>query len=1340
MLEENEVVLMSSGGFSYAAIPDHSQLAIFGVEAEPEPRTLVDIARTTFSDHSNIVGIESDTEALTYKEVELRISHEVERLHELGIGRGDRIGIRVPSGSTDLYIAILSTIFAGAAYVPVDWDDPDSRAKTVWEEAQVAAVYGEGLSITPMAPPREWGVDKFNAPTLEDDAWIIFTSGSTGKPKGVAITHRAAAALVDAEQRMYLLEDPLGPNDRVMAGLSVAFDASCEEMWLAWRTGATLVAAHRDTVRSGDVLGRWLVQKEITAISTVPTLAAFWAVEDLTKIRLLIFGGEALPQDLIDRLYAPGREIWNTYGPTEATVIASGHLVTPEPPVRIGRPVPGWQLVVVNEQEEVVEWGETGQLIIGGVGLGRYLDSEKDAQVYAPLPAMNWSRAYRTGDLVKAEREGLVFAGRADDQIKFAGRRLELGEIDDKLTACTNVRIGAAQKHSTAAGSDVLVGYLVAEENTTIDLAQCRTELAATMPGGIVPVLCVLEEMPTKTSGKVDRKTLPWPLPDTGEDEDSDIPENLRYLAQAWKDQLGPIPLNSSSNFFDLGGSSVAVAKLTAELRKTYPTADIGELYKNPTLESMGSYLASLGGTMEQREMPEPLPKSGKLFQALWIFAMNVYTGIRYSISALLVVWILSVAGNAAWVTRPPFIPLFIAWLVFYTPFGKMMISAIVVRALNYNLKPGVYKRGGKEHLRIWAAERFVNYQHHDAMNGTPYAPMLYRLFGNKIGTGSAINSGLSVTGLTVIGNNVSIENEVEMTGYWIEGSNVYIGAINVGSNARIGMRSTVSPNAVIGAGAEILPGTHVKGVAKSGKMYDGAPMREIGSANQNWPLENPQEQQHLGIMYKYEALALYSVGMFLVNFMPLIAFIPGAAWFSTQSGILKMQSYQEVFWELAVWTIPLVLMQQIVWLCFIAGLVRLLSVVIQPGFYPQKSFTAWALWLTTSLMAQSLESFYFIYASWLTPAWMRMCGAKVGKNVEISTVVVIPHLTRIEDGSFLADDAMASPPRFGNGWVHIGSSTVGKQSFVGNSAIVGIDRDMPNGSLLAVLSTAPYHPSSGSSWLGRTASSIPRQKLGADSERTFRPPIRLRMARAFVESLRILPLFISFWIDLAIIFCMTGIYMEMGRGLRGLLFAIVASGPIVLLAYSVSAYIPVIVKWLIVGKFRPGNKELHSSFVWRNELSDNFNEYLAVPTMVFLSLGTPFFNLWARCMGAKIGKDVWCDTWWLPEFDLIELKKNSTVNSGAVIQTHLFHDRVMSLEPVVVGEGATLGPSSFVLPGSVIGDRSTIGPASLILRQDQIPPDSIWEGNPVRPAQSVAPLKVEAPVSTSHGQEASLC
>ena len=220
------------------------------------------------------------TGVLTYAELDEAADELAAELNALGVGPGDKVGVRPTSGTTDLYVAIIGVLVAGAAYVPVDADDPDERARLVFDEADVAAVVGNDRVIAsapgaPGAGSRE--------PGLDDDAWVIFTSGSTGTPKGVAVTHRNAAAFVDAESRMFLQDSPLGVGDRVMAGLSVAFDASCEEMWLAWRYGACLVPAPRALVRTGIDVGPWLVANAITVVSTVPTLVALWPLESLDK-------------------------------------------------------------------------------------------------------------------------------------------------------------------------------------------------------------------------------------------------------------------------------------------------------------------------------------------------------------------------------------------------------------------------------------------------------------------------------------------------------------------------------------------------------------------------------------------------------------------------------------------------------------------------------------------------------------------------------------------------------------------------------------------------------------------------------------------------------------------------------------------------------------------------------------------------------------------------------------------------------------------------------------------------------------------------------------------------
>ena len=336
----------------------------------PEPRTLIDILHDTARRHPDAPAIDDGDVQLTYSELVEDIEASVAWLGARGIGRGDRIGVRMPSGSYALYVAILSTLAAGAAYVPVDADDPEERAHLVFGEAQVVGVITEAGLTRGHGSSRGW---RATAPLGRDDAWIIFTSGSTGTPKGVAVTHRNAAAFVDAEAQLFLQDNPIGPGDRVLAGLSVAFDASCEEMWLAWRYGACLVPAPRSLVRSGMDLGPWLVARDVTVVSTVPTLAALWPAEALEAVRLLIFGGEACPPELVTRLAVDGREVWNTYGPTEATVVACAARLDGTGPVQIGLPLVGWDLAVLGADGTPVATGEVGELVIGGVMFAPFL-------------------------------------------------------------------------------------------------------------------------------------------------------------------------------------------------------------------------------------------------------------------------------------------------------------------------------------------------------------------------------------------------------------------------------------------------------------------------------------------------------------------------------------------------------------------------------------------------------------------------------------------------------------------------------------------------------------------------------------------------------------------------------------------------------------------------------------------------------------------------------------------------------------------------------------------------------------------------------------------------------
>jgi non-ribosomal peptide synthetase-like protein len=179
---------------------------------------------------------------------------------------------------------------------------------------------------------------------------------------------------------------------------------------------------------------------------------------------------------------------------------------------------------------------------------------------------------------------------------------------------------------------------------------------------------------------------------------------------------------------------------------------------------------------------------------------------------------------------------------------------------------------------------------------------------------------------------------------------------------------------------------------------------------------------------------------------------------------------------------------------------------------------------------------------------------------------------------------------------------------------------------------------------------------------------------------------------------------------------ALLLSGPLLAVVGLVAALVATAAKWALVGRHRAVEHPLWSSFVWRNELADAFIEMVAVPWFVRGTLTTPVFTLWLRSLGAHIGRGVWCESYWLPEPDLVRIGDGATVNRGCVLQTHLFHDRIMSMDTVTLQAGATLGPQSVILPAARLGESATVGPSSLVLRGDEVPAGSRWIGNPIAP------------------------
>ncbi|MBB5480954.1 Pls/PosA family non-ribosomal peptide synthetase [Micromonospora parathelypteridis] len=1282
--------------------------AVFRSSAAPARRTLVDILDETVRAHPAADALDDGGAALTYRELADEVEAVRMSLARHGIGRGDRVGVRISSGTAELYLAILGVLAAGAAYVPVDADDPEERAELVFAEAGVAAVLGDGLTVSLRRTPAG-GTGR---PGPDDDAWIIFTSGSTGTPKGVAVSHGAAAAFVDAEAQLFLAggaSEAIGPQDRVLAGLSVAFDASCEEMWLAWRHGACLVPAERSLVRSGVDLGPWLAEQRISVVSTVPTLAALWPVEALEEVRLLIFGGEACPPELAQRLAVEGREVWNTYGPTEATVVACAARMTGVGPVRIGLPLAGWELAVVDGSGVPVGMGETGELVIGGVGLARYLDPGKDAEKFAMLPALGWQRAYRSGDIVRADPEGLVFVGRGDEQVKLGGRRIELGEIDAALQALPGVAGAAAAVQRTAAGNQLLVGYVVPHDGVAFDTATAALRIREQLPAALVPMLAVVDALPTRTSGKVDRAALPWPLANA-EDAAGELTETEDWLAGGWADVLGVRPTEADADFFNHGGGSLNAAQLVAWIRRRHPQVSVADIYLHPRLSQLAAVLDALDSTAAIRREVRPTPRRAGLIQALLMVPMLALVGLRWWTVLAAVGNVLALFGSAPWAPAVSWWWVVLGWAALFSPLGRIALAAGGARLLLRGVRPGSYPRGGSVHLRLWAAERLAELTGATSVAGASWMITYARALGAQIGDDVDLHSAPPVTGLLKLGRGAAIEPEVDLSGHWVDGDVVRIGKVRVGAGARVGSRSTLMPGARIGKGARIAAGSTVAGAVPANQRWAGSPAAPAAAKDSaGWPGQRPPRSRMGARLWP----VAYGMTAQLLGLLPVVAALPALALLGWT--LVVRPTVGAVLAAVAVATVAYV----VGYALLVLGAVRALSIGLRAGYHPVQGRVAWQVWTTERLMGMARVGLFPLYASLFTPVWLRLLGARVGRGVEASTVLALPSMTTVADGAFLADDTMVATYELSHGWLRVAPARIGKQAFLGNSGMAAPGRSVPKRGLVGVLSSAPRKAKKDSSWLGAPPMPLRRTVEAADTSRTFDPPVRLKLARAAIELCRIVPVMFAAALAVGVLAVLAAVWRTAGWGAAALV-----SGPVLLAAALVAAAIATAAKWLLVGRFRATERALWTSFVWRNELADTFVEVLAAPWLVRFATGTPLLTAWLRTLGAKIGRGVWLETYWLPEYDLVRLGDGATVNRGCVVQTHLFHDRVMSMDEVTLGAGAALGPHGIVLPGASIGARTTVGPGSLVTRGDAVPSDSRWRGNPIAtwPAPNARP------------------
>ncbi|KUM73486.1 non-ribosomal peptide synthetase [Streptomyces curacoi] len=612
--------------------------------------------------------------ALDYAGLHTRANRLARLLISRGVGPEHLVGVALDRGS-DLVVALLAVLKAGAAYVPLDTGYPAERLAFMVEDAAptlVLTAKDTARTLPPAVPLLLLDAETTAAQTAafdsaeptdqdrlrplrpEHPAYVIYTSGSTGRPKGAVVPQAGIVNRLLWMQRTY----GLGPHDRVLQKTPASFDVSVWEFFWPLITGAVLVLARPGGHRDPGYLAELIHDRRVTTAHFVPSLLRVFLDDPAAEqargvLRRIVCSGEALPSELADRCAEslPGTELHNLYGPTEAAVdvtawpCAEGTR-SAAGSVPIGRPVWNTRCLVLDDFLRPVPPGIPGELYLGGAQLARGYHRRPGltagrfvADPYGPPGA----RLYRTGDLVRRTARGaLEFLGRSDDQVKIRGFRVEPGETEAAVAALPGVSQAAVTVRQDQPGEPRLVAYAVPQPGTSLDPPAVRRDLRATLPDHLLPAAVVLlDDLPLTPNGKLDRAALP--APDLSHLTTATAPRTgaEATLCALFADLLGLPSVGVHDEFFALGGHSVLATRLVARIRAELgAVVPLRAVFDTPTVAALAPLLTA--SPAERRpaprpaRRPDPVPLSSAQARLWFLYRLegpsptyNIHTAVR---------------------------------------------------------------------------------------------------------------------------------------------------------------------------------------------------------------------------------------------------------------------------------------------------------------------------------------------------------------------------------------------------------------------------------------------------------------------------------------------------------------------------------------------------------------------------------------------------------------------------------------------------------------------------------------------------------------------------------------
>ncbi len=1290
---------------------------------------------------SQATALECANRILSYGDVDAEANRMARYLRSLGVGCGSFVGISLDRSEWPI-VTILAVLKAGAAYVPLEPSLPDERLRYIAEAARLAVIVTESAHearIGEISSAQIATIENYRAsaaaftdnrlPRNEtqvnpgDVSYVLFTSGTTGRPKGVVTEHRNVVHFVAAFNEVCTTTC----EDRVFQGFSLGFDGSVEEMWMAFSNGATLVCGDMATPRFGADLAAYLNERGISFLSTVPTLLST-LTQNVPSLRQLVVSGEACPMDLVNRWARPGLAMLNVYGPTETTVNTTAAVLQSGKPVTIGRPLRGYDIYVLDSDLRPVPKGEKGELFIGGPGLSRgYLNQpELTANSFIEwtppsegcpgnTDAAPTLRLYKAGDLVRwNEDDELEFFGRIDSQVKLRGYRVELSEIEAVLLEQPEITTATVRIYEDAGLQSLAAYVLLGSDAAPFDRSRLLAVLRDRLPAYMVPAyLDVLESFPMLASGKVDRGRLPiptHPLVVEGGDGDAPMSPLEESIAAIWAKQLRVEKVGPDQDFFtDLGGHSLLAAQLVTALRKELGyNVPVRDIYAHRTVRSLAERIgASAVHAATDRVDPAPTATAAVAPKRAW--STNAFQ-IIYLLSivpllALPVIYILPLGIDAlqrrASVAEFAVVALGVA---FGTWLASMLVAILAKWTIIGRYRAGRHPMWGSYYIRWWIVSRLQHLSFMSALNGTPLAPVIWRAMGAKVGRRCVLNASLVYAWDCIrIGDDVSIGVDTHLPGFRIENGQLVVGCVEVGDRSFVGSHAMLGLDVKMGADARLddqslLPDNTI---VPNGTAYRGSPAQPSAVAV---PEGAPVQPGRLRLAMFSVIQPVAGAAIALLTLLPVAI----AAWLiATLVVYYPLEVFAPAFFAI----IPATMIVFAIWAAFCK---KLIHPNPRAGVYRVYSFKYLQHWLSGVVMQIVHTVGLPVFTTVYLPAWMRLLGARLGRHTEMSTVWRInPDMLTAGDGVFFADGCMIGGARTHLGRFEVARNEIGDRTFVGNSAMLPTGANIGSGCLLGVLSAPPNATQSipdDTDWLGSPGFLLPnRQKVSCfDPSLTFKPTMSLYLQRAMIDGLRVLlPGYVVGGIGIGSLLVILAVYAE--YGIWGAYTAI----PLLTWAAILLCLATVVgLKWLIMGRFRPVVVPLWSRYVWWNELINGLYESLMAP-LITNFFGTPIAAVLLRTLGCKIGRYCYIETALFSEFDLVEVGDHAALNAGAIMQNHLFEDRVMKSSALKVGDGCSVGNMSVVLYDTQMEPGAVLGPLSLLMKGEMMPQGCRWHGIP---------------------------